>query len=89
MGGVSATTSQTAKTYTGTINSGAKLVASETSGTEILSVTTPKAANFFYLNHNTDFTVTLDGTQLTLTDVRSGNSQGPPQWKLPWRARKY
>ena len=41
-------------------------------------MTTPKAANFFYLNHNTDFTVTLDGTQLTLTDVSSGNNQGPP-----------
>ena len=83
MGGVSATTSQTAKTYTGTINSGAKLVASETSGTEILSVTAPKAANFFYLNHNTDFTVTLDGTQLTLTDVSSGNNQGGPSGNFP------
>lgn len=76
MGGITATTSQTAKTYTGTINSGAKLVASETGGTEILSMTTPKAANYLYFNHGTAFTITLDGTALTLSDAGSGTSPG-------------
>ena len=78
MGGVSATTTQTAKTYTGTINSGAKLVATETGGNEILSLTTPKAANYLYFNHDTSFAITLDGTAITLTDVASGSNQGGP-----------
>ena len=54
MGGVTASTSQTAKTYTGTINSGAKIVASETSGSQIMSITAPKAANFLYFNHKNE-----------------------------------
>jgi hypothetical protein len=77
MGGVTASTSQTAKTYTGTINSGAKIVASETSGSQIMSITAPKAANFLYFNHKNDFGITLDGTQLTLTNAGSGQGGQP------------
>ena len=73
MGGITASTTQTAKTYTGTINSGAKLVASETSGSQIMSITAPKAANYLYFNHKNDFGITLDGTQLTLTTASSGS----------------
>ena len=77
MGGVTASTSQTAKTYTGTINSGAKIVASETRGSQIMSITAPKAANFLYFNHKNDFGITLDGTQLTLTNAGSGQGGQP------------
>ena len=76
MGGVSATTTQTAKAYSGTINKGGKIIASETSGTEIISVTAPKEANYLYFNHANDFSITLDGTQLSMTTASSGQS-GP------------
>jgi len=75
MGGVSAQTSQTAKTYTGTISSGAKLVATDSSGNEILSLTTPKAANYLYFNHGSAFTVTLNGNTIISSD-NSGNNDG-------------
>ena len=35
---------------------------------EILSLTTPKAAKYMYLSYKNSFTVSLDGTQLTLSD---------------------
>jgi len=82
MGGVSAQTTQTAKTYSGTIKSGAKLVASDSSNNEIISVTTPKAANYLYFNHKSSFTITVDGTSITLSDPSQnqggqGGQQGP------------
>ena len=76
MGGVSAQTTQTAKTYSGTIKSGAKLVASDSSNNEIINLTTPKAANYLYFNHKSSFTITLDGTSITLSD--SSQNQGGP-----------
>jgi hypothetical protein len=42
---------------------------------EILSLTTPKAAKYMYLSYKNSFTVSLDGTQLTLSDSNQ-NQQG-------------
>ena len=79
MGGVNGETTQTAKTYTGTISSGAKLVASDSSNNEIISLTTPKAANFLYFNYKSSFTITIDGTEISLTDAsQSQGGQGGP-----------
>ena len=40
---------------------------------EILSLTTPKAAKYMYLSYKNSFTVSLDGTQLTLSDSNQNN----------------
>ena len=79
MGGVSAQTTQTAKTYTGTIKSGAKLVASDSSNNEIINLTTPKDANYLYFNYKSSFTITVDGTAITLSDAsqNQGGQDGP------------
>ena len=63
MGGVSATTNnQTAKTYTGTINSGFTLVVSDNSNNnELASLTFPKEANYIYFSFPTAFTAKLNG----------------------------
>ena len=74
MNGVSASTTQVAKSYTGSISSGAKLVASDSSNNEILSITTPKAANYLYFNYPSSFTITIDGSEITLSDAGSGSS---------------
>lgn len=83
MGGVSGQTTQTAKTYTGTIKSGAKLVAWDSSNNEIISLTTPKAANYLYFNYKSSFSITIDGTGITLSDATSSQEgpggQGPPE----------
>jgi len=76
MGGVSGQTTQTAKTYTGTINSRSKLVASDSSNNEIISITTPQAANYLYFNYKSSFSITIDGTEITLSDATS-NQGGP------------
>ena len=76
MGGVSGQTTQTAKTYTGTINSGAKLVAKDSSNNDIISLTTPKAANYLYFNYKSSFTITIDGEEVTLSEP-SQNQGGP------------
>ena len=76
MGGVSGQTTQTAKTYTGTINSRSKLVASDSSNNEIISITTPQAANYLYFNYKSYFSITIDGTEITLSDATS-NQGGP------------
>ena len=79
MGGVSAQTTQTAKTYTGTIKSGAKLVASDSSNNEIINLTTPKDANYLYFNYKSSFTITVDGTAITLSDAsQNQGGQGGP-----------
>ena len=75
MGGVSGTTTQTAKTFSGNIESETKLVATDSSGEEILSVTFPKAAIYFYFNYKSSFTITLYGTEITLSNA-SSQSQG-------------
>ena len=79
MGGVSAQTTQTAKTYTGTIKSGAKLVASDSSNNEIINLTTPQDANYLYFNYKSSFTITVDGTTITLSDAsqNQGGQDGP------------
>ena len=74
MNGVSASTTQVAKSYTGSISSGAKLVASDSSNNEILSITTPKAATYLYFNYPSSFTITIDGSEITLSDAGSGSS---------------
>ena len=76
MGEVSAQTTQTAKTYTGTISSGAKLVATDSSGNEILSLTTPKASNYLYFNHGSAFTVTVNGNEIISSDSNSSGTSG-------------
>ena len=76
MGGVNGQTTQTAKTYTGTINSSSKLVASDSSNNEIISITTPQAANYLYFNYISSFSITIDGTEITLSDATS--NQGAP-----------
>ena len=76
MGGVNGQTTQTAKTYTGTINSSSKLVASDSSNNEIISLTTPQAANYLYFNYKSSFSITIDGTEITLSDATS-NQEGP------------
>ncbi len=76
MGGVSAETTQIAKTYTGTINQGVTLVAKDSSNNEIIKITTPKAANYLYFNHKSTFSLTIDGTEVTLSDP-SQNQGGP------------
>ena len=69
MSGVNAQTSQISKTYSGNINKGVKLVMNDANNNnEILSLTTPKAAKYMYLSYKNSFTVSLDGTQLTLSD---------------------
>ena len=76
MGGVSAETTQIAKAYTGTINQGVTLVAKDSSNNEIMSITTPKAANYLYFNYKSTFSITIDGTEVTLSDP-SQNQGGP------------
>ena len=76
MGGVSAETTQIAKAYTGTINQGVTLVAKDSSNNEIIKITTPKAANYLYFNHKSTFSITIDGTEVTLSDP-SQNQGGP------------
>ena len=79
MGGVNGQTTQTAKTYTGTINSSSKLVASDSSNNEIISITTPQAANYLYFNYKSSFSITIDGTEITLSDATSNQEgQGAP-----------
>jgi hypothetical protein len=76
MSGVNAQTSQISKTYSGNINKGVKLVMNDANNNnEILSLTTPKAAKYMYLSYKNSFTVSLDGTQLTLSDPNQ-NQQG-------------
>ena len=45
---------------------------------EILSLTTPKAAKYMYLSYKNSFTVSLDGTQLTLSDSDQNQQGSPP-----------
>ena len=76
MGGVSGQTTQTAKIYVGTINKGIRLIAKDNSNNEIISINTPKAANYLYFNYQSSFTITLDGVEVTLSDP--SQSQGGP-----------
>ena len=76
MGGVSGQTTQTAKIYIGTINKGIRLIAKDNSNNEIISINTPKAANYLYFNYQSSFTITLDGVEVTLSDP--SQSQGGP-----------
>lgn len=76
-GRVIAKTSQKAKIYTGRILGGGDLIASETSGTKIIAITVPKTIYYLYFNHANDFVITLDGTQLTLTEPSSGQDEQP------------
>ena len=82
MNGVSATTNQTAKTYTGSISAGAEFLATDSSNNEILSLTFPKAATYFYFNYATSFTITIDNIEITLTDTGDQN-QGSPGDQTP------
>jgi len=81
MNGVSATTNQTAKTYTGSISAGAEFLATDSSNNEILSLTFPKAATYFYFNYATSFTIIIDNIEITLTDA--GQNQGSPGDQTP------
>ena len=79
MGGVSAETTQIAKTYTGTINQDVTLIAKDSSNNEIMSITTPKAANYLYFNYKYTFSITIDGTEVTLSDPsQNQGGQGGP-----------
>lgn len=76
-GRVTAKTSQKAKIYTGRIFGGGDLIASETSGSKIIAITVPKTIYYLYFNHGNDFVITLDGTQLNLTEPSSGQDGQP------------
>ena len=82
MNGVSATTTQTTKTYTGSISSGAKFIASDSNSNEIISLTFPKEASYFYFNYKSSFSITVDGSEITLSDA-SGQNQGEQGGQSP------
>lgn len=79
MGGVIGETNQTAKIYSGTINSGSTFVASDSNNNVIISLNTPKEANYFYFNYESPFSITLDGTEITLSEPSQspGGQDGP------------
>ena len=75
MSGVSGQTTQVAKTYTGKISEGAKLLITDSNGAEIKSLTTPKEANYIYLNYKSAFTVKINNAEITLSEPSSQNNQ--------------
>ena len=66
--GVNAETTQIAKIYTGTINSGVKLVAKDSNDNGITIDYFPINANYLYFNHESSFTITIDDTEVTLLE---------------------
>ena len=77
-GGISGTTNQTAKIYSGTINEGVKLVITNGDGEELKSLTTIKAASYIYFNFPTTFSVKLNGNEIALSEPseNKGNNDG-------------
>ena len=76
MGGVNAQTTQIAKTYTGSVKAGTKLIVYD-SGIDIVNITTPKEANYIYFNYKSAFTVHLGDKEITLSEQNSSQNQQP------------
>ena len=75
MGGVRvSTTTQVSKTYTGTIAKDANLIVYDESNNELLSVTTPKEANYAFFNFPKEFSVKLNDEELTISEYNSTNN---------------
>ena len=75
MGGVRvSTTTQVSKTYTGTIAKDANLIVYDESNNELLSVTTPKEANYVFFNFPKEFSVKLNDEELTISEYNSTNN---------------
>jgi hypothetical protein len=78
MGGVRvSTTTQVSKTYTGTIAKDANLIVYDESNNELLSVTTPKEANYVFFNFPKEFSVKLNDEELTISEYNSNNNNNP------------
>lgn len=78
MGGVRvSTTTQVSKTYTGTIAKDANLIVYDESNNELLSVTTPKEANYAFFNFPKEFSVKLNDEELTISEYNSTNNNNP------------
>ena len=75
MGGVRvSSTTQVSKTYTGTIAKDANLIVYDESNNELLSVTTPKEANYAFFNFPKEFSVKLNDEELTISEYNSNNN---------------
>ena len=77
--GVSATSNnQTAKTYTGTINSGSTLDVSDNSNNnELASLTFPEEANYIYFSFpTTAFTAKLNDNEISLSEPNQNQNPG-------------
>lgn len=72
-GGVSATTTQIAKTYSGTVSSGDKIVVYNSKNDQLLSLTAPKAASYVYFNFPEDFSVKLNGNEILTSTTSSAD----------------
>ena len=78
MGGVRvSSTTQVSKTYTGTIAKDANLIVYDESNNELLSVTTPKEANYVFFNFPKEFSVKLNDEELTISEYNSNNNNNP------------
>ena len=70
-------TTQIVKTYKEDIISGAKLIAKDSNNNEIINLTTPKNVNYLYFNHKSNFTITVDGKEIELSET--SQSQDCPE----------
>ena len=77
-GGVSGTTTQTAKTYSGSVRSGDNIVIYNSKNTELLSLTAPKAASFVYFNFPEDFSVKLNNNQIVTSTASNDDDNINP-----------
>jgi hypothetical protein len=69
MGGVKVTsTTQVSKTYTGKISKGANLTVYDKNDNQLLSVTTPKEANYAFFNFPQKFSVKINGKEIDMED---------------------
>ena len=70
-------TTQIVKTYKEDIISGAKLIAKDNNNNEIINLTTPQNVNYLYFNHKSNFTITVDGQEIELSET--SQSQDCPE----------
>ena len=77
MSGVIGQTTQVAKEYKGKISEGAQILITDSNGAEIISLTTPKEANYIYFNYKSAFTVKINNAEITLSEPSSQNNQRP------------
>ena len=77
MSGVIGQTTQVAKEYKGKISEGAQILITDSNGAEIIRITTPKEANYIYLNYKSAFTVKINNAEITLSEPSNENNQRP------------